>query len=156
MRSYRPHLEERDPISGDDWSHSPFIRLSYSWSFSRRYVHSLRNHFIFPLIISDRSDWGDTRGKGPLARNPNRGWWHRHISLKPFLAAAPWTAGFHLQTDIFTGNLLTKWTKTRTFLSKKSVWGWRISRTRNSKSKDDVYYSIRCLIPDIGYFTVLK
>ena len=27
------HLEERDPIWGDDWSHSPFIRRSPSWGF---------------------------------------------------------------------------------------------------------------------------
>ena len=29
----RPHLEERDPICGDDWSHSPFIRMSPSRGF---------------------------------------------------------------------------------------------------------------------------
>ena len=33
VRSYRPHLEKRDPIWGDEWSHSPFIRLSPSWGF---------------------------------------------------------------------------------------------------------------------------
>ena len=33
VRSYRPHLEETDPIWGDDWSHSPFIRRSPSWGF---------------------------------------------------------------------------------------------------------------------------
>ena len=33
VQSYRPHLEERDPIWGDDWSHSPFIRRSPSWGF---------------------------------------------------------------------------------------------------------------------------
>ena len=33
VRSYRPHLEERDPIWGDDWSHSPFIRRSPNWGF---------------------------------------------------------------------------------------------------------------------------
>ena len=33
VRSYRPHLEERDPIWGDDWPHSPFIRRSPSWGF---------------------------------------------------------------------------------------------------------------------------
>ena len=32
VRSYRPHLEERDPIWGDDWSHTPFIRRSPSWA----------------------------------------------------------------------------------------------------------------------------
>ena len=33
LRTYRPHLEERDPIWGDDWSHNPFIRRSPSWGF---------------------------------------------------------------------------------------------------------------------------
>ena len=33
VRSYQPHLEDRDPIWGDDWSHSPFIRRSPSWGF---------------------------------------------------------------------------------------------------------------------------
>ena len=33
VRSYRPHLEERDPIWGNAWSHSPFIRRSPSWGF---------------------------------------------------------------------------------------------------------------------------
>ena len=33
VRSYRPHLEEKDSIWGDDWSHSPFIRWSPSWGF---------------------------------------------------------------------------------------------------------------------------
>ena len=33
VRSYRPHLEERDPVWGDDWSHNPFIRRSPSWGF---------------------------------------------------------------------------------------------------------------------------
>ena len=29
VRSYRPHLEERDPIRGDKWSHRAFAQLSY-------------------------------------------------------------------------------------------------------------------------------
>ena len=33
VRSYRFHLQERDPIWGDNWSHSPFIRRSPSWGF---------------------------------------------------------------------------------------------------------------------------
>ena len=33
VRSYRPHLEERDLIWGEDWSHGPFIRRSPSWGF---------------------------------------------------------------------------------------------------------------------------
>ena len=33
VRSYRPHLEERDPVWGNDWSHSPFIWRSSSGGF---------------------------------------------------------------------------------------------------------------------------
>ena len=31
--SFKTHLEERDPIWGDDWTQSPFIRRSPSWGF---------------------------------------------------------------------------------------------------------------------------
>ena len=59
---------------------------------ARRSVHSPQDHFIITLIISD---WCDTRGKWPLARNPNRSWWHRHTSPKLFWPQplAPWTTG---------------------------------------------------------------
>ena len=57
-----------------------------------RSVHSPQDHFII-LIISDRRDWRDTRGKWPLARNPDRSWWHRHTSLKPFWPQSPWLHG---------------------------------------------------------------
>ena len=36
---------------------------------SRRSVHSPQDHVIITLIISNRRDWRDTRGKWPLARN---------------------------------------------------------------------------------------
>ena len=42
---------------------------------------------LSPLSLSDRRDrrdWRDTRSKWPLARNPDRSWWHYHISVKPF------------------------------------------------------------------------
>ena len=39
-----------------------------------------RDHFIIIPINIDRRDLRDTRGKGPLARNPERSWWHRHTS----------------------------------------------------------------------------
>ena len=54
VRSYRPHLEERDSIWGDDWVQSPFIRRSPRWGFlgvflscevnARRSLHSPQNH----------------------------------------------------------------------------------------------------------------
>ena len=62
VRSYWLHLEVRDPIWGDDRSHSPFIRRSLSWGFpgfssakenTRRSVHSPRDHFIITFIIRD-------------------------------------------------------------------------------------------------------
>ena len=103
VRSYRPHLEEGEPIWGNDWSHSPFIRWSPSRGFlggflgckanARRSVHSYQDHFIITLIISDRRDWRDTRGKWPLARNPDRSWWHRHTNWTFFWPQpmVPWT-----------------------------------------------------------------
>ena len=94
VRYCRPHLEERGLIRGDDWSHSTFIRRSPSWGFlgfslgckanARRSVHSP------PLIISDRRDWHNTRGKWPLARNPDRSCWHRHTSVKSFFGRSLW------------------------------------------------------------------
>ena len=57
---------------------------------AKRSVHSPRDHFIISLIISDRRDWRDTRGKWPLARNPNRSCWHRHNSVKLFFPPSLW------------------------------------------------------------------
>ena len=61
---------------------------------SRRSVQSPPDHFIITLIISDRRDWRDTRGKWPLGRNPDRSWWHSHTNWKFFWSQpmAPWTA----------------------------------------------------------------
>ena len=46
------------------------------------------------LSLADRRDWRDYQGKWSLARNQDRSWWHRHISLKVFWPQpmAPWTA----------------------------------------------------------------
>ena len=99
MQSYRRHLEGRDPIWGDDWSHSSFIRRSPSRRFpgvflshkanAKRSVHSPQDHFIIILIISD---WCDTEVKWPLTRNLDRSWRHRWwlkaFRLQPM---APWT-----------------------------------------------------------------
>jgi hypothetical protein len=68
VRTYRPHLEERDPIWGDDWSHSPFIRRSASWGFLgffsavRQMPGDLYTAPIITLTISDRRDWLGTSG----------------------------------------------------------------------------------------------
>ena len=43
-------------------------------------VHSPQYHFNIPLIISDRRDWRDTRGKCPLAKNQDLSGWHRHTN----------------------------------------------------------------------------
>ena len=50
----------------------------------------------WPLIISDRRDWREARGKWPLAKNPDRSWWHRHANWKFFWPQlmAPWTTRF--------------------------------------------------------------
>ena len=68
VRSYRSHLVERDAIWGDGWSHSYFIRRSPSWGFlgfSSAIRQMPGDLFTAPriLIISDRRDWSDTRGK---------------------------------------------------------------------------------------------
>ena len=55
----------------------------------RRSVHSPQDHFIITLIISN---WHDTRGKWPLARNLERSWWHRHTN-KVFFSRSPWLYG---------------------------------------------------------------
>ena len=100
VRSYRPHLEERDPIWGDDWLYSPFIRQSPSWGFlgfSSAVRQMPGDLCTAPRIISlsPLSLATDTRGKWPLARNPYRSFWHRHTSWKFFWPQpiAPWTAG---------------------------------------------------------------
>ena len=48
--------------------------------------NSPHDHLITTLIISGRRD---TRGKWPLARNPDSTWWHRHTSLKLFFGRSP-------------------------------------------------------------------
>ena len=37
-----------------------------------------------PLSLAEKHDWRDTRGKWPLARNPEKSWWHRYISIRLF------------------------------------------------------------------------
>ena len=101
MWSYRSHLEERDPIYVDDWSHNPFIRRFYEVFLSckvntRRSAHSPQDHFIITLIISDWRDWCDTWGKWPLGRILDRSWWHCHTSLKVFFCS-PWHHGQDLK-----------------------------------------------------------
>ena len=88
MRSYRPHLEERDSIWDNDWP-APLsdgllakifgVFLSCKTN-ARRSVHSHQDHFIITLI-SDRRDWRDTRGKWFLARNPDRSCWHTRLKF---------------------------------------------------------------------------
>ena len=52
VQSYRPHLEERDPIWGNDWLHSPFIRWSPSWGFLGFYsVWRFSRFPAFPPIL---------------------------------------------------------------------------------------------------------
>ena len=91
VRSYRPHLEEMDPIWGDDWSHSPSsdcLLAEVFWVFLRQMPVDLctapRIISLSSLSYSDRRDWRDTRGKWPLARNLDKSWWHRHNRLKHF------------------------------------------------------------------------
>ena len=86
------------PIWGEDCLHSHFIRQSPSWGypeFSSVVMQIPGDICTAAGIICDRCDWRDTRGKWPLARNPHRGWCHRHTSLKLFWlqSMSPWTVG---------------------------------------------------------------
>ena len=82
VRSYRPHLEGRDPIWGDDWSQSPFIRWSPSWGFlgfSSAVRQMPGDLYTAPRIISLSplslaTDVTDTTlgVSGPIARNPDK------------------------------------------------------------------------------------
>ena len=72
MRSYRPHLEERDPfkaMTGRTASSSDSLLAEVFGVFlsrkanARRSTHSPRDYFIISLIISSRQDWRDTQGK---------------------------------------------------------------------------------------------
>ena len=70
----------------------PLPMAPWTTAHAWRSVHSPQDHFIITLIISDRSDGRDTRGKWPLARNPDRSWWHRHTT-ESFFGRSPWLHG---------------------------------------------------------------
>ena len=88
VRSW-PHLEVRDPIWGDDWLHSPFIRWSPSRGFPE-YSSAVRQIWgdlcIAPCIISlsPLSIATDMTDMKLRAKNLDRSWWHCQISLKLF------------------------------------------------------------------------
>ena len=107
VRSDLPHLEERDsfeamtartaPSSDSLLAEVSGIFLSFKAN-ARRPAHSPQDHLIITLS-SDRRDWGDTRGKWPLARKPCRSWWHHDTSLTlvwPQPPMTPWTTGINL------------------------------------------------------------
>ena len=91
VRSYWPHLEVRDPIWNDEWSHSPH-RLSPSWGFpgvslSVSYISEDMCKApgiipISPLALDDRHDCLNIREEWPLVRNPDKRWRNHHNSLK--------------------------------------------------------------------------
>ena len=87
-------------IQSPNWG---FLGSSSAVSKCQEICAQPKDHFIITNIISD---WRDTHSKWPLARNPDRSWWHHHISLKLFWPQpmAPWTTGVynnnHPQTDL--------------------------------------------------------
>ena len=100
VRSYRYHLEVRDPIWGDYWSHSlhqTVSRGSPKFS-SNREVNTSRPIYnpgiisLSPLSLSDRRDWRDTLFKWSLARNLSKSLWHHHINFNRF-CRSPWLHG---------------------------------------------------------------
>ena len=113
---YRPCLEERGPIWGYYWSHSPFIRLSPSW-FSSAVRQMQGDLSTAPGSFHYHPyHYGPTRltchsGKWTLARNPDKNWWHRHI-LKLFWSQpmAPWTTGYVLLRVKTVTIWLNSWT----------------------------------------------
>ena len=91
----------RDRGGGGKWRQERYQPTCFIWwrslprfpdckANARRSVLSPQDHFIIILIISDRRN---TRGKWPLARNPDRSWWHCHTSLRLFWPQpmTPWT-----------------------------------------------------------------
>ena len=71
VRSYRSHLEERDPIwamTGRTAPSSDGLLAKVFWGFLGCKANARRSY--------------------PLARNPDRSWWHRHTNWKVFLTAA--------------------------------------------------------------------
>ena len=99
VRSYGPHLEERDPIWGDAWSHSPFIRRSPSWGFLgfssavRQMPGDLctapRTISLSPYLHLTYVTDVTLGASDLLTRNSDRSWWNRNTCLKLF-SCRPW------------------------------------------------------------------
>ena len=113
MWSYRPHLEERDPIWGDDWLHSPFIRRSPSWGFLG-FSSALRQmpgdlctapRIISLSTLSLGTDVTDaTLGASGLWLGTwTRSWWHRHNNWKFFFGRSPWLHEQQEETPLVYG-----------------------------------------------------
>ena len=80
VRSYRPHLEEWDPIWGDDWSHS-LHRVSLSWGFPgfSSVVMQMPGDLCTDPVSSHYHLISHTwlmrqSGQVALARNPDKSW----------------------------------------------------------------------------------
>ena len=108
---------------------------------ARRSVHSPQDHFIITLIISDRCDWRDTRGKWPLASNPNRSSWHRHTSLK-------------LKFEVFTFSI---WVRPVPWYN---VWvgtmGWERVKAKSGASFILDYYQLKTIFENSIFRTLLS
>jgi hypothetical protein len=77
-------------------------------------VYRPRYHLIITLIISQQTWLTWYSVKWPLARNPDRSWWHRHTSPKVFLTAAhglmenrPWVTTAVILSFSKNSNMLT-------------------------------------------------
>ena len=94
------------------------------------------------ISLVNKRVWSDTRGKCPLARNPDRSWWHRHVSLKLFWPQpmAPWTTGWYwdlnrlllkliLNNSIFPKTFRLSWKTVFVFILASFSLRWLTGRT---------------------------
>ena len=109
---------------------------------ARRSVHRPWDHYIITLIISNRRDWCDTRGKWPLARNQDRSWCHRHTGAKPFLS--------QFMMSILPPMYMESWTAIKKYEESKDwITLWKICVRQTPIGRGlmfhalDLYYIIR-------------
>ena len=82
VRSYRPYLEEMDPYEAMTGRTAPSSDGLLGVSSTVRQMPEDLCAAPRSILFSHLSLATDVTGKWPLARNPDRRWWHCHIRLK--------------------------------------------------------------------------